>query len=470
MARRRTKRYENPVGSCDVGEYRDALPSVLPSAAKGRGSRLNPGNRHETRRLFVLGEHWDHLSGKPSLCPSHGTSNQAGRVEPLDDRGTVTGGETEVGEGAIAVDRERAGGIAEEEGAGDGQGEERGEGGGVTRVLPDDSRSILNHVESPDIPYAWTVNPYRGCEHGCVYCYARPDHERLGFSCGLDFETRIMAKFDAPRLLERELAHPKWTAQPITFCGVTDCYQPIEAKYRLTRGCLEVLARCRQPVVIITKNKLVTRDIDLLSQLSRFHAVQVAISITTLDNHLASVMEPRASSPRDRLSAISMLSQAGIAVTVMTAPIIPAINDHEMPAILQAAANAGATSAGYVLLRLPYQLKDLYEDWLFRHFPDRAERALNLLRQTRGGELYDAAFGQRMTGTGPLARQLKQMFLIFARRYGLTRRRVLLSGRSFVAPPLPPSLPPSSPSLPPDGQMSLFDRHVLGGDPPAKLF
>jgi len=304
-----------------------------------------------------------------------------------------------------------------------------------TEFLPDDSQSVIARNDSPDLGFNASLNPYRGCEHGCVYCYARPTHEYLGFSSGLDFETRIMVKHRAPELLRRELSSPKWKPQTIALSGVTDCYQPIERKLQLTRRCLEVLAECRNPVGIVTKNALVLRDLDLLRELARHRAVAVFISLTTLDAGLRSVLEPRTSPPRARLRAIERLAEAGIPVGVMTAPIIPAINDHEIPALIAAAAKAGARHAAYVALRLPYANKALFEGWLAEHFPDRKDKVLNQLKALRGGKLNSSEFGERMTGTGRLAAQMESMFKLACRRAGIGRERLELSTAAFRRPP-----------------------------------
>jgi DNA repair photolyase len=309
--------------------------------------------------------------------------------------------------------------------------------GGVqvpTVVYRDDTRSLINRVDSPDLGFNWTINPYRGCEHGCIYCYARPSHETLGFSCGLDFETRIVAKPDAPRLLERELARKSWAAEPIVMSGVTDCYQPIEERLRITRACLEVLAQCRQPVCVVTKNRMVVRDLDLLAELARHGAGRVALSVTTLDRDLAAKLEPRASCPADRLRAIREVSSGGVPVSVLVAPVIPGVNDAEIPGILRAAAEAGATSAGWVLLRLPHQVKDLFLDWLCRQMPQRAAHVESLLRQMSGGRLYDQRFGIRQRGRGPLAAQVRRTFEVFSRRYGLSRPLPAPSAAAFRRP------------------------------------
>jgi DNA repair photolyase len=303
-----------------------------------------------------------------------------------------------------------------------------------TEVLRDTSRSLIAYNDSPDVGFDASINPYRGCEHGCIYCYARPFHEYLGFSAGLDFETRILVKEDAPALLRKELSSPKWKPQTLALSGVTDPYQPIERKLEVTRRCLEVLAEFRNPVGIITKNELVTRDIDHLSALAEHGAAFVNLSITTLDGELARRMEPRASHPRDRLKAVERLAAAGIPVGVMVAPVVPAITDHEMPKILEAAASAGATSAGYVVLRLPGAVAGLFEEWLERHFPDRKEKVLNRLRDLRGGRLYDPRFGDRMKGEGLFADQIRVTFETFKRRYGLDQPRPELSTAAFRRP------------------------------------
>jgi DNA repair photolyase len=364
-------------------QYRDALPD---GPVRGRGAGLNPGNRFESVRLHILGQHLDDVAS------------------------------------------------------------ERPDGSQViTRIFQDATRSIVNKVDSPDIGFNWTVNPYRGCEHGCIYCYARPSHELLGLSCGLDFETKIAAKTEAPALLRKALASPRWKREPIVMSGITDPYQPIEARLGITRACLEVMVEFGQPISIITKNRLITRDLDLLSELSRHGSVRCAVSITTLSNELAGVMEPRASSPAARLDAVRQLASAGIPVHVMVAPVIPALNDHEIPAILEAAAEAGASGAGYVMLRLPHQIKDLFLDWLKRAVPDRAAHVESQLRQMRGGGLYDSRWFTRQKGQGERAAQVESAFALFRRRYGLDQS----------AAPLRPGPAPPAGEL---GQMSLFAR------------
>lgn len=355
--------------SSNEGEYRDALPG---GAAKGRGAGINPGNRFEKVRLHVLGEHLDEVM-----------------VEHAD---------------GVRV---------------------------ATRVYADGTKSVINQVDSPDLPFSWTVNPYRGCEHGCIYCYARPGHEYLGLSCGLDFESKILAKFDAPALLRGELTNRKWEGEPIVFSGVTDPYQPIEGKLRITRGCLEVCADLMQPVSLITKNRLITRDIDLFKELARHRAVAAAVSVTTLDAELSRKMEPRASTPRDRLRAIEELTAAGVPVAVMTAPIVPGLNDTEIPSLLEEAKKAGAVQAGYIVLRLPHQIKDVFLEWVAREFPDRSSKVENAIRGMRSGELYQSKFGERHRGTGPRADAIRDTFNVFAKRHGLAGRWRSLSSAAF---------------------------------------
>jgi DNA repair photolyase len=303
-----------------------------------------------------------------------------------------------------------------------------------TQFLVDHGQTAVAYNDSPDIGFGASVNPYRGCEHGCIYCYARPTHEYLGFSAGLDFESKIMVKLKTPELLRAELASPKWKPQVIVMSGVTDCYQPVERKLNLTRRCLEVLLEFRNPVAIITKNFLVTRDLDLLSELARHHCASVCISITTLDSNLRKVMEPRTSPATARLNAICKLAAAGIPVSVNVAPIIPGLTDHEMPAILHAAAAAGATAAGFTVLRLPYANASLFEKWLETHFPDRKEKVLNRIKSMRGGKLYDARWGKRMRGDGIFAEQIEAMFDVARRKAGIQNNRGELSTAAFRRP------------------------------------
>jgi DNA repair photolyase len=303
-----------------------------------------------------------------------------------------------------------------------------------TLFLRDPTRTIIAHNDSPDVGFDFSINPYRGCEHGCIYCYARPTHEYLGFSAGLEFESKILVKEDAPELLREELMSPRWKPRLIALSGVTDPYQPIERKLGITRRCLEALAEFRNPVCIITKNHLVTRDIDVLSELARYDAVSVNLSVTTLDPVLASIMEPRASTPARRLEAVEALAKANIPIGVMVAPVIPAITDHEMPSILAAAANAGATSAGFVLLRLPWAVAPLFEKWLEEHFPDRKQKVLNRVRFLRDGKLYDSRWGVRQRGEGIFAEQLDAMFDVTCRKLGLNEIDREMSAASFRRP------------------------------------
>ena len=303
-----------------------------------------------------------------------------------------------------------------------------------TQFLRDLSQTVISYNDSPDIPFRASLNPYRGCEHGCAYCYARPTHEYLGFSAGLDFESRIMVKEQAPELLRRELSSKKWEPQWIALSGVTDPYQPIEKQLKITRRCLEVLAEFRNPVCIVTKNRLVTRDIDLLRELAKHNAVCVYLSLTTLRSDLRRNLEPRTASPPARLEAIRVLAEAGIPVGVLTAPIIPGLNDDEIPALLNAAALAGARFASFVMLRLPLTVRPLFEEWLERCVPERKEKVLNQLRSMRDGKLNSPRFGDRMRGHGILADQIRQLFRVSARKAGLDEHGPELSNAAFRRP------------------------------------
>ena len=294
-----------------------------------------------------------------------------------------------------------------------------------TQVFRDPSRTIISKNDSPDVCMEVTVNPYRGCEHGCIYCYARPTHEYLGLSAGVDFESKIFAKPDAPRLLEEKLKSKNWEPQAIIFSGVTDPYQPLEKKLKITRACLEVLADFMNPVIFITNNHMITRDIDLLSRLAEKNAVSVNISVTTLDRHLCRIMEPRASTPPMRLKAIEQLSKAGIPTNVLIGPVVPGLTEHEIPAILEACAKAGAESAGYTMLRLPYGVKDLFQTWVREHYPDQADKILNRIRHIRDGKLNNSEFGLRMRGEGFYADQIGHIFDLSRKKYGLTKRSSL---------------------------------------------
>jgi DNA repair photolyase len=314
------------------------------------------------------------------------------------------------------------------------EGNEPDDPGPKTQFYRDASASIITRNDSPDIGFEASINPYRGCEHGCIYCYARPYHEYLGFSAGLDFETKIVVKENAPELLRRELSSPKWKPQALAMSGVTDPYQPVERRLQLTRQCLQVLVEFRNPVAIVTKNLLVTRDIDLLADLARDNAVAAFLSITTLDTDLARIMEPRTAQPAARLRAIKELTTAGVPVGVMVAPVIPGLTDHELPAIVTAAAEAGARFAGMVPVRLPHAVADLFQQWLERHLPERKEKVLAQIRAIRDGKLNDSDFGSRMTGQGMFAEQMAKMFAVACRRAGFPERGPRLSTAAFRRP------------------------------------
>jgi len=303
-----------------------------------------------------------------------------------------------------------------------------------TEFFPDRSRSIIAYNDSPDVGFDASINPYRGCEHGCVYCYARPTHEYLGFSSGLDFETKIMVKEDAPELLRKELSSRNWTPQLVALSGNTDCYQPVEKTKQLTRRCLEVFLEFRNPVVIITKNFLVTRDVDILAELARYDCVGVTVSLTTLDHKLSSLLEPRASRPARRLAAIKRLAEAGVPVGYLQAPMIPGLTDSEAPAIGAAAAKAGATFSGYVALRLPFAVKSLFEDWLEQYYPEKKNKVLGRVREVRGGKLNDPNFMSRMRGEGIYAEQMTKLFQLARKKSGITERWPKLTIEHFQRP------------------------------------
>lgn len=314
-----------------------------------------------------------------------------------------------------------------------------------TQVFRDASRSIIAYNDSPDVGFDASINPYRGCEHGCAYCYARPYHEYLGLSAGLDFETKVFAKLDAAALLRKELAARSWRPQRLGMSGITDPYQPVERKLRISRACLEVLADFRNPVGIVTKSHLVTRDVDLLAELARFDCAAVHISITTLRKDVARLMEPRASSPAQRLAAVRVLADAGVPVGILVAPVVPGLTDHEPPEIVRAAADAGARWAGAIpVVRLPGAVKDVFVAWARERYPDRAERILNRIREMRGGKLNESRFGARFRGEGPYAEQIMSLFRAARARAGLGARSPELSIDHFRVPPAP------------GGQMSLF--------------
>jgi DNA repair photolyase len=304
-----------------------------------------------------------------------------------------------------------------------------------TVVTEERARSIISRNDSPDIHFEQSINPYRGCEHGCIYCYARPSHGYLNLSAGIDFETKLFAKTNAAELLRSELAKPSYVCSPINLGANTDPYQPIERRYRITRSILEVLAEYRHPCTIITKNALIERDLDVLVPMARANLVQAFVSVTSLDNRLASTLEPRASAPHRRLETVANLNAAGVPCGVMVAPIIPMVTDRYLEHIIERAAAAGARCAGYTVLRLPYELKDLFRQWLDLHVPERAEHVMSLIRQMRGGRDNDPRFGSRMRGEGEFADMLGQRFALACRRGGLTRGRDLVLDRSQFAPP-----------------------------------
>lgn len=300
--------------------------------------------------------------------------------------------------------------------------------------LDDKSRTVVAENKSPDLPFRYSLNPYRGCVHGCSYCYARPTHEFSGMNAGLDFETKIIVKREAPRLFREFLSRKSWQSEPIMFSGVTDCYQPAEREFQLTRQCLEVASECEQPVNIITKNALVTLDLELLASMARRNLVHVFISITTLDPELARNMEPRTSTPTARLRAIRMLADAGVNVGVMVAPVIPGLNDHEIAKILSEAKRAGAMAAGYVLLRLPLTVEPVFREWVQRMYPQQEEKIFGRVQQTRDGKMNSSDFGIRMTGKGEIAEQIKSMFRLFCKKHDLVRKMPPLSCDRFRPP------------------------------------
>ncbi|MCZ6558353.1 MAG: PA0069 family radical SAM protein [SAR324 cluster bacterium] len=300
-----------------------------------------------------------------------------------------------------------------------------------TQLYRDQARTVLARNDSPDVTFDYSLNPYRGCEHGCVYCYARPSHEYLGFSAGLDFESKLMVKLDAPELLAKELRARRWRPQVVGLSGNTDCYQPIERKFQLTRRCLEVFLNFGNPVEVITKSALVLRDLDVLAELAKRDLVRVTVSVTTLDGELARRMEPRAAAPAKRLDAIAGLAQAGIPTNVNVAPLIPGLNDHEMPAILEQAAERGATAARYIMLRLPLGVEDLFVDWLEQAYPKRAKKVIHAIQEVRGGAMSDIRFGRRMKGQGVRADALARLFTLHCKKLGLSPHRPGLAVHHF---------------------------------------
>lgn len=303
-----------------------------------------------------------------------------------------------------------------------------------TKLLTDHTKDVISRNSSPDIPFDVGLNPYRGCEHGCVYCYARPTHEFLGMSAGLDFESKIVVKYDAPDLLRKTLTDKSWKPQPLVMSGVTDPYQPIEKRLRITRRCVEILAECNHPLVIITKNHLVTRDIDCLSKLAEVGAIKVILSITSLDPAITNTMEPRTSRPQKRLKAVRELSQAGIPVHVNIAPVIPGLTDDEIVPIMEASADAGASSISYNIVRLPYGVKDLFVKWLEDHHPNRKEKVINRIKSLKNGELNRSAFGERFRGDGPYGDQIRQLVDIHRKRLGFNNRKYQMNCKAFRRP------------------------------------
>ncbi|WP_233840284.1 PA0069 family radical SAM protein [Dyella sp. 2HG41-7] len=304
-----------------------------------------------------------------------------------------------------------------------------------TEVTEERARSVITRNDSPDLAFTLAMNPYRGCEACCIYCFARPSHSYLNLSPGLDFETKLRAKSNLADVLRMELAKPGYAISPINIGSNTDPYQPIEKKWRITRAALQVLAECQHPCTIVTKNALVERDIDLLAPMARENLVQVFVSINSLDNHLAAKLEPRASAPHRRMKAIRTLAEAGIPVGVLVAPIIPALNDRDMEAVLEQAADAGARCAGYTVLRLPYELKALFREWLALHAPQRAAHVMSLVQQMNDGNDYDSDFATRMRGQGVFAQLLRRRFDVACRRHGFGRARELQLNTSLFVPP-----------------------------------
>ena len=392
---------------------REIEPPGLRPARKGRGARVNPTGRFERRRIEpdldllerpVDSDHFDHLDHADLVD----LVDQIDHINPVDRTHLASEAQFEATTALPPAPR--------------------------TEVIPDASRSALTRNKSPDIPFDVSLNPYRGCEHGCAYCYARPTHEYLGYSAGLDFETKILVKERAPELLRKELSARSWKPQVVAISGVTDAYQPLERRLEITRRCIEVFAEFRNPITIITKSALVTRDIDLFRRLAEDQAVSVALSITTLNPELQRVLEPRASSSKERLRAIEKLTDAGIPTGVMIAPILPGLTDMETPALLEAAASAGAGWAGQIVLRLPHGVRELFDDWLLTHRPLRRKKVLSRLESLRGGRLNDPRFGTRMRGEGRFAAQIADLFRLWARRQGLDGPAPTLSTAAFRRP------------------------------------
>lgn len=388
---------------------REIEPAALRPARKGRGARANPTGRFERVRVEPDLDALEEARAAAGIGVDEASAaDEASLHPPADPPADPTG--------PLDADSALRGPTPE------------------TQALPDPSRTALTFNRSPDLPFDASLNPYRGCEHGCAYCYARPTHEYLGYSAGLDFETKILVKERAPELLRRELSRPRWTPQVVALSGVTDAYQPLERKLEVTRRCVEVFADFRNPISVITKNALVARDIDLFRRLHEVDAVSVTLSLTTLDGPLQRALEPRASAPHERLRAIERLAEAGIPVGVNVAPVIPGLTDAEIPALLQAAAAAGAQRAGYIVLRLPHGLRALFDDWLAEHRPLRREKVLARVAAVRGGALNDPDFGSRMRGEGRFAEQIRGLFEVMTRRYGLDAPAPTLSVEHFRRP------------------------------------
>jgi DNA repair photolyase len=361
-----------PTSGLNINVLGSGRFTSLPQFERGRGAKVNPSGRFESLDQELVDDGWDSLAELPRL---------------------------------------------------------------KTEIFTETPKTIITRNQSPDISFDRSINPYRGCEHGCVYCYARPAHSYMGLSPGLDFESKLFIKPNAAALLREELTAPNYVPKTIALGANTDPYQPIERTYRITRSVIEVLAEFKHPFGIVTKSFSVTRDIDLLKPMAALGLVKVAISITTLDAKLARAMEPRASSPAKRLAAVELLSKAGIPTVVMMGPIVPGLNDHEIEAILKAAYAAGAREAGYTMLRLPHEVKDIFKDWLVKEFPDRANKVMALVKSVRGGDENDPNFGTRMTGRGPYAWTIGRRFQLAAQRLGLNAKRVKLRDDVFHRPP-----------------------------------
>jgi DNA repair photolyase len=360
-----------PSSGLDLAALGAGKRLALPQIERGRGARFNPAKRYERLQSEFVDDGWESLSDEPRL---------------------------------------------------------------KTEIFTETPKTIITRNESPDISFDRSINPYRGCEHGCVYCYARPSHAYMGLSPGLDFESKIFVKPNAAALLREELTAPNYSPRTIALGANTDPYQPIERDHRITRAVIEVLAGFKHPFGIITKNAMVTRDIDLLAPLAREGLVKVAISVTTLDPKLARAMEPRASTPTKRLAALKALSDAGIPTVVMMGPVIPGLNDHEIEPILKAAAAAGVREAGYTMLRLPLEVKEIFKDWLTAEYPDRAQKVMSLVKSVRGGKENDPNFGTRQVGTGPFAWIAGRRFQAACHRLGINRARVKLRTDLFTRP------------------------------------